>query len=289
LSRVHPIVRKLWIWRRLRRALDFFKAVYGNDTSYPTWWMTRASVGRIICTDPPIQNVPRAFRIFLSPGERNVFLKADFSAFQLRLLAQLSQDFDLCNVFWDDGDPHTQTMNLLNGRGIPITRNEAKIINFSLCYGAMAWSLQYNLGVPLKEANRIMNELKQVYPSISTFLDGVVADVAKKERPERFVQSLFGRRRCFNHDGALAARERRQIRNAVVQMLEVDVFKKTVLAVYQRLRDESLPVTIALLLHDGIWFTCPKDDAVVQEAMEVIQQVMENTVRLHVPLKVDWQ
>src|SRR5271157_317603 len=150
LSKSHPVVRKLWIWRRLQRARQFFATAYEKDRCYPTWWMTRASVGRIICTDPPLQSVPRAFRIFLSPGEGNVFIKADFSAFQLRLLAHLSGDKVLTQIFSGGGDPHTETMRRLQARGISVTRNDAKVINFSICCDGTAWSLKNNLGVPLE-------------------------------------------------------------------------------------------------------------------------------------------
>ncbi|MGO9571907.1 MAG: DNA polymerase [Desulfomonilaceae bacterium] len=288
LSRKDPVVRKLWIWRKLYRALEFFKAVDEKDRCYPTWWMTRASVGRIICTYPPLQSVPRIFRNFLSPGKGNVFLKADFSAFQLRLLAHLSGDPALTEIFLKGGDPHTETMKRLQARGIPISRNDAKVINFSICYDGTAWSLKDNLGVPLAEAYKIMKELKLVYPSIVPFLDSVVAEVEKRNPPECYVESMFGRRRWFNEERALTAREKRQIRNAVVQMLEVDVFKQTVLAVQDAIKGKGLPVRIAMLLHDSIWFTCPIEAEMVRRAKEVIQEVMEKTVKLNVPLKVEW-
>ncbi len=289
LSRKHPVVRKLWIWRKLYWALEFFKAVDEEDRCYPTWWMTRASVGRIICTYPPLQSVPRIFRKFLSPGKGNIFIKADFSAFQLRLLAHLSGDSALTEIFLKGGDPHTETMRRLQARGILITRNDAKVINFSICYDGTAWSLKDNLGLPLKEAYKIMKELRQVYPSIIPFLDRVVADVEKQNPLERYVESVFGRRRCFNEEGALTAREKRQIRNAVVQMLEVDVFKQTISAVHEEIKEKGLPVKIALLLHDAIWFTCPRDAETIQRAKGAIQDVMEKNVALRVPLKIEWE
>ena len=74
---------------------------------------------------------------------------------------------------------------------------------------------------------------------------------------DRHVKSLWGRRRCFYHEGPLTDREKRQAKNAVVQMLEADVFKITLLELHRAFQDEDLPVKMVLLLHDGIWFTCP--------------------------------
>ncbi len=86
----------------------------------------------------------------------------------------------------------------------------------------------------------------------------------------------------------MSLREKRQARNAVVQMLEADVFKKTVLELDKVFKLERLPVEIALLLHDGIWFTCPDNPDVVEQLKKIIKDVMENSVALFVPLVVDF-
>lgn len=80
LSARHPLIRKLLVWRKLYRVIRFFKSVSGADRCYPTWWQTRTSTGRIVCTDPALQSLPKAFRRYLAPGEGRLFIKADFSA-----------------------------------------------------------------------------------------------------------------------------------------------------------------------------------------------------------------
>ena len=104
---------------------------------------------------------------------------------------------------------------------------------------------------------------------------------------QRHVRSLLGRRRCFYHEGQLTDREKRQAKNAVVQMLEADVFKITLLKLHQTLKCTGLAVKIVFLLHDGIWFTCPEKRATVARVSEVIKKIMENCVRLSVSLKVE--
>jgi DNA polymerase I len=111
---------------------------------------------------------------------------------------------------------------------------------------------------------------------------------ALENSPEgkRYVRSIRGRRRGFTRPGELTPREGRQAGNAVVQMLEVDVFKKTVLELDTVFKREGMQVEMVILLHDGIWFTCPHE--IQEKAKALIKQVMENSVTLSVPLAVDF-
>ena len=265
----------------------FLEKHAGHDRCHPRWWLTRTVIGRIQCTDPALQSLPRYVRRYLIPGPGKVFIKADYSAFQLRLLAHLSQDPVLIDLFRSDRNPHDETQKRLHVRGINVTRTQAKTVNFSICYGGMAWSLKDNLGLGFKglqTAQQILREMKQIYPDLFAYLEGVKTDVENSPQGKRYVRSIRGRRRAFNHSGELTQRERRQAANAVVQMLEVDVFKKTVLKLYTAFKREGLPVKMVLLLHDGIWFTCPCDTQ--EKARALIRRVMENFVSLSVPLVV---
>jgi DNA polymerase I len=288
LARSYPAAFKLRTWRRLLQTLRFLERSLGKDRRYPRWWLTRTVVGRIVCTDPPLQSLPKYTRKYLSPGEGKVFIKADFSAFQLRLLAHLSQDKTLVDLFLSGRNPHDETQARLSARGVPITRAQAKTLNFSICYGGTAWSLKDNLGLGfhgLKVAQQIMREMKEIYPDLFAYLEGVKEALDSSPEGERYVRSIRGRRRAFSYHGDLTGRERRQAANAVVQMLEADVFKKTVLDLDKAFKRESLPVEMVMLLHDGIWFTCPAGH--MQHAKRVIKDVMEHSVQLSVPLVVD--
>jgi DNA polymerase-1 len=288
LSPRHPLIRKLLAWRKLHRVIRFFKSVSGGDRCYPTWWQTRTSTGRIVCTDPALQSLPKSFRRYFVPGDGRYFIKADFSAFQLRLLAHLSGDETLVEMFRAGGDPHDETRQRLAKRGIHITRSQAKAVNFAICYGGTAWSIQTALGCDLSTAHKIVKELSAIYPGVKKYLDSVAEALTEAPVPNRHVRSLYGRRRCFYNEGPLTEREKRQARNAVVQMLEADVFKISLLELHRAFRVANLTVKIVLLLHDGIWFTCPAERATVARVKEEIQKIMENSVRLSVPLKVEF-
>jgi DNA polymerase-1 len=290
LARSYPAAFKLRTWRRLYQTQQFLETFLGKDRCYPRWWLTRTVVGRIGCTNPALQSLPKYVRRYLSPGKGNVFIKADFSAFQLRLLAHLSQDQVLMDLFRSGGSPHDETKSRLERRGVNITRAQAKTVNFAICYGGTAWSLKDNLGLGfngLKLAQQVMTEMRQIYPRLFQYLDGVTEALERSPAGEGYVRSLRGRRRSFAHSDKLSAREKRQAANAVVQMLEADVFKKSILELDKAFKRESLPVRMVLLLHDGIWFTCPEGYA--EQAKRLIKDTMENAVQLTVPLAVEFE
>jgi len=143
------------------------------------------------------------------------------------------------------------------------------------------------VGVQPFTAHGIVRDLTSTYPCIGTYLDGVAGALDKAPITERHVKSLWGRGRCFYHEGQLTDREKRQAKNAAVQMLEADVFKITLLELHRAFRAENLPVKMVLLLHDGIWFTFPHERVTVTRVTEEIQKIMENSVGLSVPLKVE--
>ena len=292
LARSYTPAYKLRTWNRLFRTRRFLKTFVDKDRCYPRWWLTRTVIGRITCTDPHLQGLPRYVRKYLVPDEGKVFIKADFSAFQLRLLAHLSQDPTLLDLFRSGRNPHDETQARLSAKGLNVTRAQAKTVNFSICYGGTAWSLKDNLGLGfrgLKIAQQILTEMKAIFPDLFAYLDGVKKQLEDSPEGRRYVRSIRGRRRGFTHPGDLTEREKRQAANAVVQMLEADVFKKTVLELSAAFKREGLPVEMVLLLHDGIWFTCPNDHAILSKAKQVIKDVMEHSVQLSVPLVVDFE
>ena len=127
-----------------------------------------------------------------------MFIRADYSAFQLRLLAHLSQDPTLLDLFPSGRNPHDETQARLRARGLNITRGQAKTVNFSICYGGAAWSLKDNLGLGFKglqTAQQILREMKQIYPDLFAYLDGVKTALENSPEGKRYVRSIRGRRR----------------------------------------------------------------------------------------------
>ncbi len=212
LARSYSPAFKLRTWRRLSETHKFLKKSEGQDRCYPRWWLTRTVIGRIQCTDPALQGLPRYVRKYLGPGSGKVFIKADFSAFQLRLLAHLSQETALLDLFRSGRNPHDETQARLGARGLQITRAQAKTVNFSICYGGTAWSLKDNLGLGfrgLQTAQHILAEMKAISPDLFAYLEGVTSALESSPEGQRYVRSILGRRRGFTHPGELTHRERR--------------------------------------------------------------------------------
>lgn len=132
-----------------------------------------------------------------------------------------------------------------------------------------------------------MKELSAIYPAVTRYLDSVAEALAETSASQRHVRSLYGRRRCFYHEGPLSEREKRQAKNAVVQMLEAYVFKITLLELHRAFQVSDLSIKIVLLLHDGIWFTCPNARVTVTRVTEPIRKIMEKSVKLSIPLKLE--
>jgi DNA polymerase I len=160
-----------------------------------------------------MQSLPEAFHRYLVPVKGRVFIKADFSACQLRLLAHLSQDEALIEMFQTGSDPHDETRERLESKGIQITGAPAKAVNFAICCGGTAWSIRSALGRDLSAARRIMRELSPVYPSVASYLDSLAGALDESLIANRQVKSFSGRRRCFYHEGSLTDREKSQAIN----------------------------------------------------------------------------
>ena len=262
-GRVNP--RQMKNWRHLPRMLQFLGGRYGLFGS-----------GRLI-SDCPLHVLK-----LQDSDDAMEFRKA----FQLRLLAHLSQDKALIEMFQTGRDHHDETRKRLAAKGIGIRRVQAKADNFTICYGGTAWIIQSALGCELSTAHRIVRELSAIYPGVAKYLDSIANAPDEAPSAYRHVNSLWGRRRSFYYENSPSDREIGQAKNAVVQMLEADVFKITLLELHRAFKTTGLPVKIVLLLHDGIWFTCPAERATVARVGEVIKKIVENCVRLSVPLKV---
>jgi DNA polymerase I-like protein with 3'-5' exonuclease and polymerase domains len=132
-----------------------------------------------------------------------------------------------------------------------------------------------------------VEESSPIHPGAAKHLYRVADALGKAPATERHVKSLWGLRRCFYHEGSSSDREKRQLKNAVAQMLEADVLKITVLELHRTFKASGIPFKIILLLHDGIWFACSDHRATVARVAEEIRKIMENSVRLSVPFKVE--
>jgi DNA polymerase-1 len=255
---------------------------------------TVAATGRLSSSDPNLQNIPargewgQRFRQAFVPEEGCLFLSADYSQIELRVLAHLSGDSRLIKTFISDRDIHQETAAQVFGESTALfpeeQRRRAKIINFSIIYGASAYSLARELGSSNSEAQAFIDLYYENYPQVKEFLEKSVADAL--ERGE--AQTLFGRKRQIpelRHKDRLAQQAGRRIAlNTPIQGTAADLMKKAMIDIWNDIMKNGLKTKMILQVHDELVFEVPKQEAERIEAL--VKKRMEKVYPMKVPLKV---
>ena len=251
-----------------------------------------AATGRLSSTDPNLQNIPirgelgRRLREGFVAAPGNVLIAADYSQIELRLLAHLSDDSALREVYRLGQDIHARTAAQVAGVGMdqvtPDMRRQAKVVNFGVVYGMGAHALSQQLGVPFADAKRFIDGYFAAYPSVRPWMEKIV----EEGREKGYVETLLGRKRWIKElaDRNRAVRERaeREAANTPVQGSAADLVKKAMLQVDREIREKGLPARMLLQVHDELVFEAVADRAA--EAAARIREVMETAMELSVPL-----
>ncbi len=262
---------------------------------HTTFIQSAAATGRLSSRDPNLQNIPvrgelgaQIRQAFVAPAG-NTFLSADYSQMELRLLAHFSEDPVLLKAFKENIDIHRQTaavvFNLHPELVSADMRRQAKVINFGIIYGMSAFGLAKQLGV----GNRIANEFIQRYfarhAGVKAYLEGTL----ETARKQGWVTTLLGRRRQIpqiNSDNRILRQEaERSAINTPLQGTAADIIKKAMLEVEAALKDAGLSGQMLLQLHDELLLEVPTSE--VPATARLVRRVMEEVVRLQVPLTVD--
>ena len=300
LAPLHPLARYVLEYRQAAK----LKSTYADalpllvdpatgriHTSYN---QTVASTGRLSSSDPNLQNIPargelgKRFRRAFIPEEKDVFLAADYSQIELRILAHLSGDPALVETFLEDRDIHEETANRVFGEGANLFRDEmrrrAKIINFSIIYGTSAFSLAKELGTTNGEAQKFIDRYYEKYPKVREFLENTVEDT----RDKGYSETILGRIRQVPElkqaDKLIQQAGRRIALNNPIQGSAADIMKKAMLDVWEGMKTRRLRSKMILQVHDELVFEVPEDERENME--ELVRDKLENVCALRVPLKV---
>lgn len=255
---------------------------------------TVAATGRLSSSDPNLQNIPargewgQRFRQAFVPEKGHFFLSADYSQIELRVLAHLSGDPKLIETFVKDRDIHQETALQVFGDSTSLfpeeQRRRAKIINFSIIYGASAYSLARELGSSNSEAQAFIDLYYEKYPKVKEFLDKCVDDAFKKGE----AQTLFGRKRQIpelKHKDRLAQQAGRRIAlNTPIQGTAADLMKKAMIDIWQDIIRKGLKTKMILQVHDELVFEAPQQE--VEEIEALVKKRMEKVFPMKVQLKV---
>lgn len=254
------------------------------------------TTGRLSSSDPNLQNIPvrtdfgRQIRTCFVPlDEGEVFVSADYSQIELRLLAHLSGDEHLIASFNSGEDFHASTASRVFGVPMddvtPQMRSRAKAVNFGIVYGQQAYGLSQSLHIPFYEAKEIIDRYFEVHPGVRTYLDDVVAQAHK----DGYAVTLFGRRRYIPELKAKNAAQRgfgeRTAMNHPMQGTAADIIKLAMRQVQDELVARDLGTRLMLQVHDELDLSVPESE--VEEVSDLLTSVMESVVELSVPLLVD--
>ncbi|MBZ0060274.1 MULTISPECIES: DNA polymerase I [unclassified Leclercia] len=254
-----------------------------------------AATGRLSSTDPNLQNIPvrneegrRIRQAFIAP-EDYIIVSADYSQIELRIMAHLSRDKGLLTAFAEGQDIHRATAAEVFGMSLESVtgeqRRSAKAINFGLIYGMSAFGLSRQLNIPRKESQKYMDLYFERYPGVLQYMENTRAQAKEKG----YVETLEGRRLYLpdikSSNAARRAGAERAAINAPMQGTAADIIKRAMIAVDAWLEKEQPRVRMIMQVHDELVFEVHKDD--LESVSKKIHELMENSVKLDVPLLVE--
>lgn len=300
LQGVHPIIDKIMEYRTLSKLYTTYiegliNAVMDDNKIHTIYNQTQTRTGRLSSLEPNLQNIPtrtdygKLIRKAFVPSPDSIIVSADYSQIELRLLAHIADIATLIDAFNNDMDIHTKTASdIFKVDPIAVTkqmRRTAKAVNFGIIYGISSYGLSENLGILPKEAKEIIDNYLNTYPGIKEYMDNII----KKAYQDGYVKTLFGRIRYIpelkNSNYMIRNSGERMALNTPIQGTSADIIKKAMIEINKSLKENNLKSKMILQVHDELIF-----DALINEEEQlkkIITEVMENTFKLKVPLKVD--
>ncbi len=296
----YPIVAKILEYRQLTK----LKSTYADGLAgyiqedgriHGKFNQTVTATGRISSTEPNLQNIPvrvelgRMIRKVFVPEEGYVFVDADYSQIELRVLAHCSGDEQLIKAYREEADIHritaSQVFHVPFDEVTDLQRRNAKAVNFGIVYGISSFGLSQDLSITRKEAAKYIEDYFHTYPGIKAFLDDAVAHA----KENGYVKTLFGRRRPVPELASSNFVQRsfgeRVAMNAPIQGTAADIMKIAMIGVNKRLKEQKLKSRLVLQVHDELLIEAYH--AEIDTVKEILREEMEQAASLDVPLEID--
>lgn len=299
----HEIIREILNYRQLGKLQSTYiegllKVINPTTKKVHTRFnQALTQTGRLSSTDPNLQNIPirleegRKIRQAFIPSEEGwVIFAADYSQIELRVLAHIANDEKLIEAFQEGLDIHTKTaMDVFHVSKEEVTSNmrrHAKAVNFGIVYGISDYGLSQSLNITRKEAGSFIERYLESFPGVKEYMEEIVKDAKQKG----FVSTLLHRRRYIpeitSRNFNLRSFAERTAMNTPIQGSAADIIKKAMIDMADRLKKENLKSRLLLSVHDELIFEAPEEE--IERLKEIVPDVMEHTVELKVPLKVDY-
>ena len=295
-----PVIDDILEYRSCQKLLSTYadgllKVIGPDGRVHSTFLQTEARTGRLSSTEPNLQNIPvrteqgSRLRGFFVAKPGCILLDADYSQIELRILAHISGDAAMQEIFRTGGDIHRSTAARIYGMPpemiTPRLRSSAKAVNFGIVYGIGAYSLSRDIGVTVKEAEAFIQSYLDSFPGVRQYMDDTIAF----GKEHGYVATLFGRRRALpeltSSNFNVRALGERMAMNTPIQGTAADVIKLAMVRVWQRLRDEGLTARLILQVHDELIVEAPLEEA--DKAAQILGEEMEHAVNFAVPLTAD--
>ena len=297
----HPVVGEILEYRGVKKLLstyiDALPKLINSKTGrvHTSFNQTVTATGRLSSSNPNLQNIPirdeqgKEIRKAFIASEGHVFMSADYSQVELRLMAHLSQDANMLAAFNADHDIHAATA--ANIYKVPIEevtsdmRRKAKTANFGIIYGISTFGLSERLGVSRAEAKELIDGYFMSFPGVKEYIDTTIENA----RRDGYVETMLHRRRYLPDINSRNANVRgyaeRNAVNAPIQGTAADIIKIAMVKIADRLKREGLKAEMLLQVHDELNFNVPLDE--VERVKALVREEMEGAVKLSVPLRVD--
>ena len=297
----HPIIEKILEYRQLMKLnstyvegmIPFINEKTGRIHTF--FHQTVTATGRLSSTDPNLQNIPtrtelgKKLRKVFKAGSGKVFLDADYSQVELRVLAHMANDETMINAFNSGADIHTISASQVFK--VPIEevskqlRSRAKAVNFGIVYGISEFGLAEQIDIKRKEAKQYIEQYLETYHGIRDYMKNIVEEAKRKG----YVETLFKRRRYIPELNSKNYMVRkfgdRAAMNTPIQGTAADIMKIAMIKVYNELKNRNLKSKIVLQIHDELIIETVLEEK--DEVRNLLKECMESSAKLSVPLNVD--
>lgn len=301
LKNEHPVIEKILEYRSLTKLNStyveglkpYINAVTGRIHSY--FHQTITATGRISSTEPNLQNIPtrielgKQLRRAFKPKEGYLFIDADYSQIELRVLAHISNDEHMIEAFNNNEDIHKQAAASVFK--VPINevtkeqRSHAKAVNFGIVYGISDFGLGEQIGVSRKKAKEYIDQYLAKYSGIKQFM----SDIVEEAKEKGYVETLFKRRRYIpelkSKNFNIRQFGARVAMNTPIQGTAADIMKIAMIDVFNKLKERKLRSKLILQIHDELLIETKEEEK--EEVKDILKTSMENAIKLKVPLRAD--
>ena len=297
----HPVVGMILAYRELKKLISTYISAlptYINPATgkiHTTYNQTVTATGRLSSSNPNLQNLPirsergQLIRQAVIPDEGCLFLSADYSQIELRLMAHFSQDPHLVEAFRSGQDIHAATAAKIFN--VPIEdvtkdqRRQAKTANFGIIYGISAFGLAQQLDCSRSEAKALIDGYFAAFPGVIDYIE----QQKQLAREQGYAVTLFGRKRylpdILSHNATVRSFAERNAVNSPIQGTAADIIKMAMVTIHRRLKEEGLKAQMIMQVHDELNFNVPQNE--VDKVREIVVNEMQNVVHLTVPLIAD--